>query len=216
VQVNLGDRVRTSDGKEIGKIEKVILDPVTNAVKAAVVRKGFFLPDDLEIPLGALQRESDDTLTLQRTADEVDELPRFYEASYTPPPPTYLAPFGYPSAAVLWPVGWPGGYPVPGQVAADTVAAEAADVYRRQDLDNAVLDEGSDVLARDGEKVGELQSVAFDATSRRPASIVVRRGLINLEAIELPADSIAGVDDRVIHLRLTRDEIEARFDQASG
>jgi sporulation protein YlmC with PRC-barrel domain len=216
MQVNLGDHVRTIDGKDVGKIDKLILDPVTNAVKAAVVRKGFFLPDDIEIPLGALERESDDTLLLKRTETEVDDLPRFYEASYTPPPPTYLAPFGYPGAAVLWPVGWPGGYPVPGQVATDTVAAEATEAQRRQDLDNAVLDEGSDVLARGGEKIGELQRVTFDSTSRRPASFVVRRGLITTEEIELPAASIASVDDRIVYLHLTKEEIEARFSQASS
>ena len=181
MQVNLGDHVRTVDGKDVGKIDKIILDPVTNAVKAAVIQKGFFLPDDIEIPLGELERESDDTLLLKRTEQEVDELPRFYEASYTPPPPAYLVPFGYPSSAVLWPVGWPGGYPVPGQVASDTVAAEATEAQRQQDLDNAVLDEGSEVRARDGEKIGELHRVTFDSTSRRPASFVVRRGLINVE-----------------------------------
>jgi sporulation protein YlmC with PRC-barrel domain len=214
VQVNLGDQVRTVDGKDVGKIDKLILDPVTNAVKAAVVRKGFFLPDDIEIPLGALEREADDRLLLKRTEAEVDDLPRFYEASYTPPPPTYLVPFGYPSAAVLWPVGWPGGYPVPGQIATDTLAAEAAEVQRRRDLDNAVLDEGSEVLASDGEKIGELQRVSFDTASRRPASFVVKRGLLNTEEIELPADSIASVDDRIIHLRLTKEEVEARFAQS--
>ena len=66
---------------------------------------------------------------------------------------------------------------------------------------------------RDGEKIGELHRVSFDTASRRPAGLVVKRGLLNTEEIELPADSIASVDDRIIHLRLTKEEVEARFAQ---
>ena len=216
MQVKLGDHVRTSDGKDVGKIETLILDPETSRLKAAVVRKGFILPDDIEIPLGELERESDDTLILQRTEDQVNDLPRFFEANYTPPPPTYLTPYGLPGAAVLWPIGWPGSYPVAAPVPRHSAAGEVAEAQRQQDFDNAVLDEGSDVITRDGEKIGKLQRVSFDAASRRPSSLVVQRGLLKTEEIELPASAIAGVDDLVITLRLTKQEVEELFERASG
>ena len=50
MRVELGSTVRTSDGKDIGRIDKLVLDPDTGQVKSVVVRKGVILHDDVEIP----------------------------------------------------------------------------------------------------------------------------------------------------------------------
>jgi uncharacterized protein YrrD len=227
MRIQLGDEVRTRDGKDAGKIDKLIFDPASHDVKAAVVRKGFFLPDDVEIPLERLQVEREGVVRLDCSAEQVDDLPRFYEASYTTTPPVdYTSTYDFPVGGVLWPVGGIGTYPivgdprlgnpmpppVPGPSTADR---DRADAHYRQDIENAIIDEGSEVRSREGEKVGEIHSVAFDSASGRPTSFVVRKGFLFNEDLELPAETIASVDNGVVHLSLDKEQVAARFPRAT-
>ena len=210
--IKLGDQVRTSDGHDVGNIDKLILDPSSGEVKAAVVRKGFILHDDVEVPLSAFQAGSGGIVRLTYTADQVNELPRFSEGSYTTPPPGYVSPYGYPAGGLLWPVGWwPGTPPVsaPSYGSPDPVSREVAAGLRQQDWANAVIDEGSDVISRDGEKVGEIESVTIDPATGQPASLIVRKGFLFTEDLTLPAETISSVDDRVVYLTLDKAEAEA-------
>ena len=49
MDIGLGMSVYTSGGQGIGSVDRLILDPDTNQVKAAVIRKGRFLPHDKEV-----------------------------------------------------------------------------------------------------------------------------------------------------------------------
>lgn len=213
MRIELGAHVRTSDGEEAGTIEKLVLDPASGDVKLAVIRKGGFLGADVEVPLEALTIGSGDTVGLSYTKDELDTLPRFYEGNYTSPPTGYATPYGYPYAGMLWPVGGIEAYPAPTLGLYDQPAADPkeAEMLRRQDLKNAVIDEGSDVKSRDGEKVGEVHRVTFDAESGQPVSLVVRKGFLFTEDLELTADLIDSVDDGEVVLNRTKDQIEADF-----
>jgi sporulation protein YlmC with PRC-barrel domain len=113
---------------------------------------------------------------------------------------------------MYWPIGY--GFfatpPLPemdvstGSVALDR---EARAALEQLDLENAVIDEGSDVVDRDGEKVGEVARLVFDPDDHRLTSVVVRTGFIFTEDRELPALAITHVDDGVIYLRVGRHEL---------
>jgi uncharacterized protein YrrD len=211
MQVSLGATVRTADGENVGSIDKLILDPHSHDVKTAVVRKGFILTEDVEIPLDALDSVSEDEVRLHLSADEVRSLPRFSEANYTAPPPSYAMPAGYtyPSDRLLWPLAVPA-YPMafpPYWTPPPGPEGEVRDMLRQQDLENVVIDEGSDVYSSDEHKIGEVHKVIFDSASGRPSRILVRRGFLFTEDFELPASLIASLDDGVIHLNQTRDAI---------
>jgi uncharacterized protein YrrD len=211
MNIKLGAKVKTSDGQEVGTIDKLILDPAGGEVKSAVVRKGFILTDDIEIPTGDLQVESDDLALLSISADRLADLPRFNEASYAPPPPDYVPLYGYPTEGVLWPLG---GLDRTVLETRSTGEREAEVILRRQDFENAVIDRGSDVKSLEGEKVGELHSLSFDPASHRLVNLVVRKGFLLTEDCEFPAETIADVDDGVVFLRLSKADIEARFSRA--
>ena len=44
MRVELGARVRTTDGKDVGAIDRLIVDPGNNEIKTAVIHKGMILP----------------------------------------------------------------------------------------------------------------------------------------------------------------------------
>jgi hypothetical protein len=167
-----------------------------------VVHRGFILTRDVEVPLEVMEIAPGGEVRLSYTADRVDTLPEFYEANYTTtPPPTYTPMAGYPAAGLYWPAtyGMAPAMPLVDDVDSAT-RHEVDEALRRQDLDNAVIGEGSDVRSRDGQKVGTLHRLAFDPEKGHLTRFVVRSGFIFTEDTELPAALIASVDDGVIFL----------------
>lgn len=213
MDINLGMHVYTSDDKDIGTVDKLILDPSTDAVKAAVVRKGILLHTDVEVPAETLAASPDGNAHIAYSSDEVDRLPRFDEANYAIPPVEYLPPSGYPLGGVYWPVGYGMAVPLlevplvagpvePSWTGDSDVDQEIGAALRAQDLENAVIDKGSAVLGRDGEKVGTVHELAFDPTTSALTGLVVHKGLIMGKDTEIPASLIDKVDDGVVYLKV--------------
>src|SRR6476469_9234044 len=90
MRINLGTKVVTSDGKDVGKIDRLVVDPRTERMQEFVVRKGFFTEHDVIIPIGEVEdrvgNDDDDTIHLRMTADQVKGLPEFVEYSYMAAP----------------------------------------------------------------------------------------------------------------------------------
>lgn len=214
MKIELGAKVSTADGKEIGTIEKLILDPDGGDVHAVVVRKGLLFGRDVEVELDDIVGQRDGTARIRYTESELDRLETFHEGSYTTPPPErsteYASGYGYPAASLLWPSRWSG--PVSGEPyghdAVGAVADEVAALHRQQDLGNAVIEEGSTVKSRDGEKLGEVHRLVFEAESGRPTRLVIRKGFLFTEDVEVPVGLISSVDDDVVYLDVRHDEIE--------
>ncbi|MCC7106909.1 MAG: PRC-barrel domain-containing protein [Chloroflexi bacterium] len=213
MRVELGSRVRTRDGENIGTIDKLILDPVSGEVKCAVVRKGRILSNDVEVPIEAITTGAGDAVEIAYTRDETDRLPRFVESSYTSSPSDYTSPYGYPIGGVLWPTGYVG--PLPSAVWGldddRSVDRDETALMRERDLTNAVVGEGSDVRSYDDEKVGEVHRIEFDTATGRPTRLVMRKGFLFTHDVELPADVIQSVDDGTVLLKLVKEEVERRF-----
>ena len=218
-KIELGAAVVTADGHEVGTIDKLILDPDGGDLHAMVVRKGLF-HRDVEIPIDDIVGneagvgENAGRIRVRLNKDQLDDLPRFQEASYTTPPPEhsteYLSGYGYPASVLLWPSRWSG--PVSGEPygheAVGEVGDEVAAMHRAQDLSNAIVKEGSDVRSRDGEKVGEVHQITIDAATGRPISLVIRKGFLFTEDVEVPAGLISSMDDDRVYLDARHDELE--------
>lgn len=202
MQIKLGTHVWTRDDQDIGRVDQLVLDPTSNTVKAAVIRQGHLLPRDVEVPVTALAPDAAGHLRLAYTADQLDTLPEFVASSYTSVPPiSYVAPPG-----LLWPVDY-------GMLLATDEAWMAP---TQQDLANALIAEGSDIVSRDGKTVGQLGQLTFDPTSGRLTRFVIRTGLIFTRALELPAALITRSDDRVLTLRVDAATFDAWLQLSDG
>lgn len=213
MRISIGDEVRTIDGHHAGNIDKLILDPTTRDVKRAVLRKGTLFPHDVEVPLDALERRTDGQAILNRTRDQLQDLPEFNEAEYTEWPSMRETPWGYPSAALLWPAAYPFPsvpYEAPDRAALE-VGREVEEAHRRFELENAVIDQGSDVISRDGQKVGEVDRLSVDTESGRPVAVVVRRGFIFTKDVSIPGDAIAAVENGAVYLNVDADYVSSHW-----
>jgi uncharacterized protein YrrD len=218
MDVSLGSHVTTKDNQDLGAIDRLILDTATGQVRAVIVRKGVLLHEDVEIPLEKLSIAPDSTLRVPYTTDQVRDLPEFQPASYTAAPPNYVPSSDYPPATPYWPIGSGGVQappvaqgPAPGtgrNVVSGEVFDEVTAAQRRQDLDNAVIAEGSDVIGRDGKKLGEAHQLFFDIESGLLTHFIVRKGFLVGKDHDLPASLIASVDDGVLYLKSDLDDLQ--------
>jgi sporulation protein YlmC with PRC-barrel domain len=225
MQLELGQHIHSADGKDIGTIKHLILDPASTQVKTLVVERGVFLPEDIEIPLDAVQdKGGGDGLYVVYTAEQVKNLPHFDESRYTalPSEQTRTLP-GFPYVGALWPNGYAfppyatTGFPPPLPVLDDAKTApafpEVEELRRRQEEENTVISTGDDVVSQDGEKVGEVHRLTFDSATGRLISLTVRQGWLFHKDWRLPADAIASVDDYVVTLNLDKAHLQTRRDE---
>jgi len=214
MQVALGAKVETADGKQIGTIDKLILEPDSSDVHTVVVKKGFLFPDDIEIDLDAIVGQQDGVVQIRYTERQLGDLPRFSEDSYTTPPPertaAYADRFDYPETAFLWPARGAASADADlyGRDAVGDVGDEVRVMHLEQDVSNAVIEVGSDVRSRDDKSVGKVHRVLFDPTNGRPTALVIRKGMLFTEDVELSADLIASIDDQVVYLNVNAAEVQ--------
>ncbi len=212
MDIGLGMHVRTSDDKDLGTVDRLIVDPATRRVKAAVIRKGLFLPRDVELPLDEMLPGPDGHVRVNRTADVVGSMPEFHPDAYTIPPGDFSPPSSYPLGAFAWPFNTSlVGEALPAMPLAPIddpmVEAEARAALRREDLENAVIAEGSEVRGRDGTTIGHVHELSFDSQTGKLAHFVVRKGLLLRTDTTLPATLIAGAGDGVLTLSVDADDL---------
>ncbi len=84
MQFKQGTKVYTSDGKDVGSVDRVVLHPKTKEVTHIVIRKGFLFSEDKIIPLALIDSTTDDRVTLRGIASDLDTLLPFEETHYIP------------------------------------------------------------------------------------------------------------------------------------
>jgi len=213
--INIGSTVYSADGQDIGSVDRLIIDPGTSEVRSAVIRKGMFLPRDIEVPIAALRRAADGELALDMSADDVQNLPEFADTMYILPPPQYQLPDGFTAGSLYWPAGTMMGPPQ--NIPATTVVPDAAtgratqDAARigpsEQDIDGALIGKGSTVSGREGEIIGKVTELAFDPNTGELSGLVVRSGLLIHNDRHIPSALIDTVEEGVITLKVNADQL---------
>src|SRR5260370_1257323 len=77
-----GVGVYTVDDKQVGKINRFILDPVTKEVTHIVVQKGWLFPDDKVVPIQWVSFATDERVILSENVGDFKHLPAFDEGNF--------------------------------------------------------------------------------------------------------------------------------------
>ena len=59
-----------------------------------------------------------------------------------------------------------------------------------------------------GEKVGTVHNVLVDPVSHKPSRVIVRRGILFSEDVEIPGEWVASVDDQRVALNVDKVTVE--------
>lgn len=200
MQIVFGTPVVTSDGHEIGTVDRLILDPDSGDLKVVVIRQGRLWRHDVEAPVAAFASDDGGVLRLTLTAAQAAALPRFVESLYTAEADNLTARGAVSGIDVATAVDPLYGAAIPDVTAASLSAGADWGVFLTEEhLNNAVVGDGSAVRDPDGHGLGTLRELVFD-DARRLTRFVLRRGLLGHEVVTLPAALITAIDDGVMTL----------------
>ena len=193
--------VVTPEGKEVGRVDRVVIDPKTKEVSHVVVRKGFLFTEDKVLPMDLIARTTEDQVLLRPDAGDLEKLPTFEETHYVPVSDHERA--GMPAGPVMpsmyWyppygAAGWGGyglGYYGPGY----TTRTE-----KNIPQGTVALAEGAKVISADGEHVGNVEHVLTGSQADRATHFVISQGLLMKSRKLIPTAWISDLQRDEVHL----------------
>ncbi len=191
--IDIEAHVLTKDNRVVGKVDRVVMDPAKNQVTHIVIHKGVLLTRDIVVPVETIERAAEHEVQLSITAAELEKMPDLVEEDYVVPP--HAAPIGpYVPGTVLWPLAY----------------VYAPDImYEERHVPEETVDitEGTDVECLDG-KIGVVDEVIVDSTTKRVTGLVVRRGFVLTRDVTVPVFLIKRADAEVVQLACTREDLE--------
>jgi sporulation protein YlmC with PRC-barrel domain len=198
----------THDGREVGHLDRVAINPRSKAVTHLVVRKGKLFPVDKVIEMSYVGEVSPERITLLPELGDPEYLPPFKVKYYvgTNAPVAHdgglgrlYAPRGYWTA----PAGDIGGLPVRGVPDAALPlpklppAGSELEVEKNVPDTTVALKEGARVVAEDGIAVGNVVRIVADAASGLATHFLVAKGGGHKA---LPADWMGEVKEKEVTL----------------
>jgi sporulation protein YlmC with PRC-barrel domain len=197
MRVDLDAKVWTRDGKQVGSVERAVLDPRTNEVTDIVISTGTLLGRDILIPRAELERATPDgdALRLRLSRAELEKLPDYLPANYAMPPRGWIAPAGYSFTydAYLWPTGYNS---TAGQKGTFTTVPKGAVIFDRND-----------------DEVGVIDDLHLDPESGRLRGLVARLGgpaltlLGGGKTVEIPSELVDRVGEGSVHVRVGKADL---------
>ena len=206
MELKEGTSVFTPGGEEVGRVNRFVLDPVTNEVTHIVVQKGWLLPDDKILPFEMVSSSSDDRLVLNEEIDNYDELPPFEETHFVEVmdndfphrrTPADERGYEYMPAYFWYPAQSNVGFPGFGLVPAALPLGESTQNIPEGTV---ALREGTDIVSSDGEHVGNVDRLIVDSGSNKATHVVISQGLLFKDRKLVPAQWVKMADEEGIHL----------------
>jgi uncharacterized protein YrrD len=216
VEFRNGALVVTADGQDVGRVDRVVLNPQTRQITHIVVRQGLLFSEDKLVPIGLVASATEDRVTLKAAADRLGELELFEETHYAPlsdeeralagysgsayPPPLYY----YPPALLT-------GIAYPADVAIPPPAGEAKVIgtERNTPVDTIALQEGARILNVNDEEVGTVERVISNDHTRQITHLVLAQGLIFRHRRLIPIAWVQIIHEDVVRLNVSTHMVDS-------
>lgn len=212
LELKEGTSVFTSDGEEVGKINRFVLDPVTNEVTHIVIQRGWLLPEDKVLPFEMVGSATEEKVVLNEDVKDFDQLPPFEETHFVEVPeegersavskrPSYRytpAYYWYPPHGFI---GYPGyglGY----------YAWPPVETQRNIPENTIPLREGANVMSSDGKHVGDIEQLFVEPDSNRTTHFLISQGLLFKDHKLVPSQWVRSVEEDKVHLTVSSHFLE--------
>jgi hypothetical protein len=205
MQIRENTEVVDAEGKSLGSVDRVVIDPGTREVTHLVTKKGLLFTREKVIPLDHLNQVDAHRITLKDNVDP-DNLPDFVEEHHIPMKEPGDMPGGN-AREVMW-------YPRVGlHTGAGMYMPYGAPSYfirTRQNIPDGaiVLEEGAKVICRDGEKAGKVERLYTEPQEERVTHLMISEGFISKERKLIPCSWVKGIDEDTVELSVTCDIVD--------
>ncbi len=227
MEFKAGTHVYTADGKDVGSIDRVILDPHTNEISGIVVKQGWLFSEDKVISIDLVNTTTEDRVTLHQTKHNLHDLPSFEETYYVPLEeedypkglsekavafPDYAPPasYGYPPLGTAW-WGYGGYFGLP--PAEPTATSDYGADYIQRTRTNIpegtiAVREGARVMSLDDQHVGDVEEVFTDPQSNYATHILISQGHLFKEHKLVPTNWIKSERENEVRLTVSTSLVE--------
>ena len=209
LEINIGAEIE-SRGREIGRVEQVVLNRDSYEATHLVVKQGGLLnPRHLLMPFSWVVGSEHDRVLIDRTDEEISELPNFEMQHYVrldqlddermEHPRSLIKPsdwINYVVPFVANAFGEP--YHPPGVVVTDQLLSTSESAVNR----------GLPVESSDGHKVGEVHEVLLSQPEWRLSGIVITRGFVLKHPMRVPGDWVSSIERDRIVLNRSKQQVE--------
>lgn len=191
--VELGTDIVGSDGKKIGVVDSLVVDPTNGDIHSIVVRKGMFFPTDRILSAHIIEHIDEDAVRVSISSDAAAELPEYIDNEFVWPPAGFYGQVGY-----MWP--------------ATSVYTEANDLLvddqiHQRDPNAIILSEGTRVVDRNDDDLGHITELATDDRGR-VVGFKVEQGFFRHHERYIPAHFAASSEDRLVRLSIDKESLE--------
>jgi sporulation protein YlmC with PRC-barrel domain len=192
--------VHCSDGL-CGRSTHVLVDVRRKEVTHLVIKESEPPHEERIVPIEAVVGTAPDVILLRATKAEVSKMEPFNQTTYLREemPDVDYAPSGYVPFGTYW--VWLDPLPPRTQVVSTQ--------YKKVPLGELAIERGTHVKATDG-RVGRVDELIVDPEDEHITHLVMREGhLWGQKEIAIPISEIDRIEEDTVHLKLSKDEVEA-------
>ena len=216
--------VYDANERDLGHIDRIVMDPVTNEVTHVIVRQGLIFTEDKVIPIDYFRSATPERALLRDNIGDLDALPVFEETHYVPAEyvdeaerASDIAVDGIPGIFWYPPMGMSGhqtiGYYGPFET--DNVQERMPRSRRfvkwtAQNIPDGTvaLKEGAEVISADDEHVGNIEQIHIDVASNDATHMLISQGLFLKEKKWVPSWWVRHVEEDKVYLSVTARSLE--------
>jgi sporulation protein YlmC with PRC-barrel domain len=197
MQFNQNATIFSADSKEVGHLERVVIDPATKALTHIVIRKGLLNAKDKVIPVDMISAAVPDSIGLRLTADRLDELSDYEETRYS------QGSDGWSGPAMQGASGYMDNPNTP-MTTAPTLKEKVINIPPN----TVALKEGAQVNTADGKHIGKLEQVLTSPESGQVTHLRISHGVLRKESKLIDALWIDTIEEKTVTLNTDSATVE--------
>jgi sporulation protein YlmC with PRC-barrel domain len=210
-----GAVIYTNDRQKAGRLDRVVIDPMSKEVTHLVVTRGMLFPHGKVIPADWVESAVENRVQLRESAESLDEAPDFTQRHFAqasepqregPPDEAPHAVYWNPPVGIDW-FGYTGharrlgffGHGSPRYTIATQHPLPA---------DAIPLKEGAPVISSDDRRVGDVERVYAELKEGRVTHLVISTGPRRSDKKVIPSFWISRVEEDQVHLAVEADVLQ--------
>jgi len=206
VQFQKSATILSANGKQLGSLERVVVNPSTHVLTDIVVRTGALLKQEEKVvPIELVAETNRSQIALREEAGELKGFPLFEEQRIVSEKGNINpSSSGESSSSLIV------GYPSLGTPAVQVPSEKRIVTHIEQNIPEGTvaMKEGAKVITAEGKNIGSVERVLADPMVDQVTDLLVSRGLFTKQAKLIPIHWVMMMGEDKVHLRVSRESVE--------